>query len=240
MFKSLFFQSLIEEDSEEQRLLSVVKRAPQSSRFDVKSPFSLSEIVGGSYSSSRWNGTWVSDTEYVYRTDNFGGVDLLSVVSGESRTLIPFTEMDQVFRYWLSPDLSHALLAIRPQKLFRHSFIAVYDIYEVRTGRRTHLEPPQSLIGGPPPGAAAPPQLPLLYATWSPVGNAIAYVFANDIFYRASPTAPDVRITNTGNVVECIHEGACLHAHCSHMSTASSATHVRAVRTSWHLCSGAC
>ncbi len=71
--------------------------------------------------------------------------------------------------------------SFRPQKLFRHSFIAVYDVYDVRTGRRVSLEPPRALLkalgppgGGPDdfgPGGGAggpggPPQLPLLYATW--------------------------------------------------------------------------
>ena len=90
-----------------------------------------------------------------------------------------------------------------------------------RTGRRTKLQPSEALVrklgppgrggpGGPdgPGGQGGPqgqgqgrraaPQLPLLYATWSPSGHSLAYVFSNNIFYRKSPESEDVAITTTG------------------------------------------
>ena len=39
-----------------------------------------------------------------------------------------------------------------------------------------------------------------MYAEWSPEGSGIAYVFSNNIFYRSSPTAEDVTITDSGNL----------------------------------------
>ena len=45
-----------------------------------------------------------------------------------------------------------------------------------------------------------PPQLPLLYATWSPSGHSLAYVFSNNIFYRKTPESDDVAITTTGAI----------------------------------------
>ena len=39
---------------------------------------------------------------------------------------------EPVFKFWISPDKRFVMLAMRPQKLFRHSFIAMYDVYEVR------------------------------------------------------------------------------------------------------------
>ncbi len=69
-------------------------------------------MVGNLYRASSWNGTWVSDTEYAYR--NREGLQLLSVVTGRSQTLVPPEVMaDDVFRYWLSPDQEYVLLAIR-------------------------------------------------------------------------------------------------------------------------------
>ena len=38
---------------------------------------------------------------------------------------------EPVFKFWISPDKRYVMLAMRPQKLFRHSFIAMYDVYEV-------------------------------------------------------------------------------------------------------------
>ena len=43
------------------------KRNPQFSRNNFKTPFNLQEILDNNFSSETWNGTWVSDTEYVYR-----------------------------------------------------------------------------------------------------------------------------------------------------------------------------
>jgi len=58
--------------------------------------------------------------------------------------------------------------------------------------------PPGGGPGGPPGGL--PPQLPLTYATWSPKGNSLVYVFANNIYYRASPSAEDVPLSNSGQI----------------------------------------
>jgi len=43
------------------------KRNPQFSRNNFKTPFNLQEILDNNFSSETWNGTWVSDTQYVYR-----------------------------------------------------------------------------------------------------------------------------------------------------------------------------
>lgn len=191
--------------------------------------FTLGEIVDNVYSAETWNGTWVSDTEYAYRNPE-GSLALLSVVSGQSRTIVPASVMSspaRVFRFWLSADLNYVLLAMRPQRLFRHSFIAIYDIYNIETGERTKLQPSETILrnlrppgppgqgGGPPPGPpppgpggsgggpgrGPPPQLPLMYAEWAPTGSGIAYVFSNNIFYRSSPVVEDITITETGKLV---------------------------------------
>jgi len=188
--------------------LDLAGGAPRPLDVGGKEPFALNEIVDGDYRPKRWNGSWVSDSEYAYRGGG-GELRLLSVVTGASRTLLSAEDMAGAFRYWLSPERTHVLLAVRPQRLFRHSFIATYDIVDLTTGRRVPLQPPRDLarqlLGPPPPGEAdfpggeaGGPQLPLLYAAWSPVGTGLAYVFSNNIFYRASPEARDVIISTSG------------------------------------------
>ena len=121
----------------------------------------------------------------------------------------------QIFVFFFAPQ-NYVLLAIRPQKLFRHSFIAIYDVYDIRSGVRTKLHPPLSVLqklappgdfqdGGPPdnfPGSrpgGPPPPLPLLYATWSPKGSSLVYVFSNNVFFRATPTSEDIPLSTSGN-----------------------------------------
>ena len=108
------------DDDQEGQTKVVKKRAPQS-----RQSFSLEEIVDNVYSAESWNGTWVSDSEYAYRNLE-GGLALLNVVTGQSRTIVPSRAMNspaRVFRFWVSADLNFVLLASRPQKLFRHSFM---------------------------------------------------------------------------------------------------------------------
>lgn len=201
---------------------SIAQSARREAQFGGKEQFDLKEIVDFVYRSDRWNGTWVSDSEYAFRNGQ-GDLALFSVVSGQSSSIVPASVLDEprVFRYWLSPDQQFVLLAYRPQKLFRHSFIALYDVYNIRTGERFKLEPGQAALrGGAPTSGTSPgegtrggpnnfganggranpgtPQLPLLYATWSPTGHSLAYVFSNNIYYRDSPSAKDVQISTSG------------------------------------------
>jgi len=219
---------------------SVVKREAQrfgvsGGRLGGKTSFSLKDIVNNEYAAERWNGTWVSDDEFAYRNRD-GDLALLSISTSRTQILVPADVMlqpERVFKFWISPDKRFVMLAIRPQKLFRHSFIAMYDIYDVEKGRRTPLQPdlgrgrggggggggfgnqdgpgragPQRPQGGGGGGRRPPQQLPLMYATWSPTGHSLAYVFANNIYYRATPSSPDFPVTESG-IPGSIFNGVC-------------------------------
>jgi len=185
------------------------KRNPQFSF--SKTTFELQEILDNNFRSETWNGTWVGDTQYVYR-DVDDSLVMVDARTGTSTVVVPGSVMrnPRVFRFKLSPDLKYVLLAFRPQRLFRHSFLAQYNIYNTRTGRSIKLQPDldeliRSLGGGgpggpqrgPPPGQA-PPQLPLEFAMWGPKGASLVYVFGANIYYRETPESPDVMVTVTG------------------------------------------
>jgi hypothetical protein len=65
----------------------------------------ISEIVENEFSAERWNGSWVSDSEYVYR-NRAGALAIFSVVTGRSDVIVPANIMEEprVFQFWLSPD----------------------------------------------------------------------------------------------------------------------------------------
>jgi len=186
------------------------KRNPQFSRNNFKTPFNLQEILDNNFNSETWNGTWVSDTQYVYR-DVDESLIMVSASGGSGRIIVPGNIMrdPRVFRFKLSPDQKYVMLAFRPQRLFRHSFLAQYDLYNIATGRRIKLQPDldeliKALGGGgqggppPPPPGRAPPQLPLELAQWGPTGSSVAYVFGANIYYRETPESQDVMVTTTG------------------------------------------
>jgi len=186
------------------------KRNPQFSRNNFKTPFNLQEILDNNFNSETWNGTWVSDTQYVYR-DVDESLVMVSASGGSGRVIVPGNIMrdPRVFRFKLSPDQKYVMLAFRPQRLFRHSFLAQYDLYNIATGRRTKLQPDldeliKALGGGgpggppPPPPGRAPPQLPLELAMWGPVGASVAYVFGANIYYRDTPESQDIMVSTSG------------------------------------------
>ena len=94
-------------------------------------------------------------------------------------------------------------------RLFRHSFLAQYDLYNIATGKRIKLQPDldeliKALGGGgpggppPPPAGRAPPQLPLELAMWGPTGASVAYVFGANIYYRDTPESQDIMVSTSG------------------------------------------
>merc|ERR1719242_1214655 len=186
------------------------KRNPQFSRNNFKTPFNLQEILDNNYSSETWNGTWVSSSQYVYR-DVDESLVMVDAAGGAGRVIVPGNVMrdPRVFRFKLSPDQKYVMLAFRPQRLFRHSFLAQYDLYNIATGERTKLQPDldaliKALGGGgpggppPPPPGQAPPQLPLEFAMWGPKDASVAYVFGANIYYRDTPESQDIMVSTSG------------------------------------------
>ncbi|RCI13978.1 hypothetical protein L249_8303 [Ophiocordyceps polyrhachis-furcata BCC 54312] len=90
---------------------------------------------------------------------------------------------------WLepSPDLSKVLLAVDREKLWRHSFTAVYFILHVASGRVEPLVPHND---------TARVQL----ASWSPSSDALSFTLDNDLYVRrllGNDSAAD-RVTTDG------------------------------------------
>uniref|UniRef100_A0A8C9G2X0 Dipeptidyl peptidase 4 n=1 Tax=Pavo cristatus TaxID=9049 RepID=A0A8C9G2X0_PAVCR len=83
----------------------------------------------------------------------------------------------------LSPDQKFALLQYKYEKLWRHSYTASYHIYDFNTSSILH-------------DALLPNDTQ--YISWSPVGHKLAYVWNNNIYIKASPTAAPVQITSNG------------------------------------------
>ena len=88
-------------DSFDDESLSLVKRTagPDAQRFrprqrqlnnfagGLKSSFSLPDIVNNEYSAERWNGTWISDTEFAYRNRQGDLAILRSVLQNHVKLL---------------------------------------------------------------------------------------------------------------------------------------------------------
>eukprot|EP00128_Syssomonas_multiformis_P016379 Colp12_sorted_trinity150504_noHs@18833 len=86
--------------------------------------------------------------------------------------------------YWVSADSKFVLLATNLTKVYRHSFTAVYYIYDVEAGTFK-------------PMLAENPTSRLQYAAWSPNSRDLIYVIDNDL-YALRNMQDSVRVTNNG------------------------------------------
>ncbi|ERL92494.1 hypothetical protein D910_09807 [Dendroctonus ponderosae] len=82
-------------------------------------------------------------------------------------------------RYQLSADQRYLLLAQNVKKLFRHSYLAQYTIYDIHSGNDFPLRPLPENDDHP----------FLLLAQWAPKGHSLIMVQDYDVYYRKTPTS---------------------------------------------------
>ncbi|XP_020285677.1 venom dipeptidyl peptidase 4 isoform X2 [Pseudomyrmex gracilis] len=145
----------------------------------------LKEWLSGSLSSKSFNGTWINGDEILYR-DESGNLLIFNASSTTSRILLDSNNpvLQSSFDHQLSADRKYLLLALNYQKLYRHTYLAHYKIVNLETLAETVL---------------VNETMPLQLAVWGPRGNALIYVYQNNIYYRPEVEVPaDYQITNTG------------------------------------------
>ncbi|XP_017885602.1 venom dipeptidyl peptidase 4 isoform X2 [Ceratina calcarata] len=156
------------------------------SRAPAAPGISLEEWLAGSLSPKSFNGTWISGNEILYR-DETGNLLIYNVTSRKPRTILDSSNnaLMSSFDHQLSADRKYLLLAIDYQKLYRHTYLAHYRIVNLETLSETSLMANESIS--------------LQLATWAPKGNALVYVYQNNIYYRPkAEVADDYQITDTG------------------------------------------
>lgn len=154
----------------------------------VAETINLEDLLNYKYNPKSFNGTWVSGNQFLYK-DLKDDVLLYNLASGSTSPLLFSNDsiLLTAFDFRLSADGQYLLVAHDYQKLYRHSFKARYTVVNLSTGSRTLLQGESSVNG-----------LDLLLVEWAPVGNALVYIFENNIYYKASAEAEtSIAITNT-------------------------------------------
>ncbi|CAL4074947.1 unnamed protein product, partial [Meganyctiphanes norvegica] len=155
---------------------------------------SLEEVLYGSFSPVQFNGTWVSDTEFIYRSST-GGLNLYDAPTLTTNEVVTPAIMRKwrPFKYSLSPSRKYILFVHDELKLFRYSYLAKHTIINLETGEDIPLASQRVR------NRAEQPLL--LYATWAPTDDSIAFVFNNDLYYTTRPDlATMYRLTNNGQI----------------------------------------
>ncbi|KAG5896521.1 hypothetical protein JTB14_020494 [Gonioctena quinquepunctata] len=144
----------------------------------------LEDFLHGKFQHKGFNGTWTSGDELIY-SDPDGNLVLLNLERNTSKVLIDSTDnlLLIAFDFQLSADGLYLLVASNYQKLYRHSYLALYTIIELSTGERYPLNSGNR---------------PALLVVWAPIGNALVYVSENNIFYKKSAKDEDtIALTST-------------------------------------------
>ncbi|NXU56328.1 DPP4 peptidase, partial [Turnix velox] len=155
-----------------------------TSEVDSRSTYTLQNYLNNDYQYKSYGLRWISGNQYVHKTDN-GDLLQIHADNGTFSVLLANTTLDKykATTVILSPDQKFALLQYKYTKLWRHSYTASYHIYDFSTS--SILD--DSLLPND-----------TQYISWSPVGNKLAFVWKNNVYIKASPTANTMQITNNG------------------------------------------
>ncbi|XP_062563620.1 venom dipeptidyl peptidase 4 isoform X2 [Armigeres subalbatus] len=146
----------------------------------------LDDFLTGKLAARSFSGAWSSGGQVISR-DEVGRVLAYNPATNETKTLLDekHEELLQGFKFDLSADERYLLVARGYSKIFRHSFLAVYDIVDLQNDRVIEVN-----VGGV--------RRALNVVEWSPVGNSFIFVYLNNLYYKSSPDAVEVQITNDG------------------------------------------
>ena len=118
------------------------------------------------------------------RTDDGQEIVKYKFKSGKKvRTLFKSTdfEIPRIKKYVFSKDEKQLLLATKTEKIYRHSSKSIYYIYNLHTDKLKKLSDKK-----------------VMYATFSPQGDKVAYVFENNLFIQNIKSGKVTQVTTDG------------------------------------------
>ncbi|CAL1284638.1 unnamed protein product [Larinioides sclopetarius] len=156
-----------------------------------KSRITLEEVVKGQFSYRRFNGTWISDHEFVFQ-DAYGAIGIYDATNNSEQVIMSNTTFRRMHRrqysisqYSLSADKQYLLLSHKYERIFRYTYKAAFLLYNITNDYLAPLFPKT-------------PDLLLQYAAWGPTGNQLVYVLDNDVYYMSDVNAKPRQLTKTG------------------------------------------
>lgn len=111
------------------------------------------------------------------------------VAQKKAETIVPFRIDNPFFNassHEFSADKKFILTASNLVKLFRHSFYAKWDVYDIERSQMI-------------PVTIAGTQSAFRLVKFSPVDNSMIIVYGNNIYYKKSPADNEVQITSDGS-----------------------------------------
>ncbi|KAI5120961.1 hypothetical protein M0805_001665 [Coniferiporia weirii] len=169
-----------------------------SARIRGSRPLTMDHVFNGTFSAQRSSLRWVpeaGDGVYADMDGLRGVITLVDLKSNSTRDLVSLKDIKNErgtllfpVEWKLSPDMKYILIKTDYKKQWRHSSFGNYYVHDIAAQSTYPLIEPSN-----PPLTA--------YAAWSPTGEAIAFVHANDLYVLpdASPSTRPVRLTTSGS-----------------------------------------
>ncbi|XP_059608174.1 venom dipeptidyl peptidase 4 [Phlebotomus argentipes] len=147
-------------------------------------PLEFSDVIPGSRFSQRgFNGTWLTETEFLYRNSE-GDYTIYNVVDSTNRLFLARDALSgwSGASYTFSRDYTKVLVRYSTRSIFRHSIVAKYAVYNIASGTFVDVSNAEELN----------------VCTWSPVdSNTLAFVKDNDVYVKKLDGV-ETRLTNDG------------------------------------------
>ncbi|KAK6616843.1 hypothetical protein RUM43_014984 [Polyplax serrata] len=163
--------------------------------------FSLESVIQNQFAPRLFNGSWISDLELVYR-DQYGNIKMFCVENFTTKSLMTNMTFESInaVDYKVSADLNYILLITNVVKIWKYSFEAKYYVYEVASEeyfplRATHEDGEQE------------DQQYLESATWAPTGNAIVFIYKNNLYYKSRIRKPQVYTLTRNGIKDTVFNG---------------------------------
>lgn len=205
----------------------------------------LQDIVNGEYVPQKLNGEWVSSHEFLY-LNQWNEITMLNLVTLSESVLMsnttyvsqltppPDPSLSQYLplllphhqksltpeTFSISADRKYLLLSHNTRKVYRHSTLAQYTVFDVATSESFHLTPRNNNNRPLVPELKENSWPFLQYASFGPRGHTLVMVFNYNIYYaNGVKSAQTYRITNTGvpgvvynGIADWLYEGKCINS----------------------------
>uniref|UniRef100_A0A8C3JGT0 Dipeptidyl peptidase 4 n=1 Tax=Calidris pygmaea TaxID=425635 RepID=A0A8C3JGT0_9CHAR len=135
---------------------------------DPRKTYTLQNYLNNDYKYKTYNLQWISGNQYLHKAAD-GNILRIDAETGTSSLTV--REMNPGKMYFVNINI--ILL-----QLWRHSYTASYYIYDFNNAGLLPND--------------------IQYISWSPVGNKLAFVWNNNVYIKASPTASFLNITENG------------------------------------------
>lgn len=157
----------------------------------------LEDVLGGRFSAAPANASWISDSELLYK-DTLGQIIIFDVAKQNKTALLGsnFVVQYPTLHLELSEDRKYLLISSNHSKLFRHTYLAQYEIINIEKKTKISLVNSEGLLDNK----------VLQLVVWAPTGNALVYVYHNNIYYRPSAEHErEYKLTTTGSFGSIYH-----------------------------------